>query len=106
VKSTQLAEQDWDLVGCIGQVTVGTSGRCVVLNGCILNLELSGGVSGTADIHGLCTEDVNLKEVAGCQLRKSVLILSPLHFARFCQSSFFINLGDCYCKIFDTTYSN
>jgi len=56
-------------------VTVGTPGWYVVLDGCILNLELTAGISGTANVHGLQTEDVGLMKVSGCHLLKSVLIV-------------------------------
>jgi len=35
----------------------------------------------------------------------SFLVPSPLHFGRFHQSSFFINLGDSYCNTIDIAYN-
>ena len=64
----------------------------MLLDGHMLHLELTAGASGVAHAHGLWFEDVSLAEVAGCQLLKPGLILSALHFARFCQCSSFINL--------------
>ena len=71
----------------------------------LLHLELIHSVSVEACVCGLPDEHVSL-EVAGCQLLKSVLILSPLHFTRFHQISSFINLDASYCNTSDTTYSN
>jgi len=59
-----------------------------VFDCCMLLLELTDGVFGMARVHGLRDEDVDLEEVAGHQLLKSVLIPSPLHLARFHQISF------------------
>jgi len=72
----------------------------------MLHLELTAGVSGSVHAHILQAEDDNLDEVAGCQLLKPALILSPLQFSRFHQRSFFINQGYPYCNTFAMTYSN
>ena len=44
--------------------------------------------------------------VLDCCMLQSVLDPSLLHFAQFCQSSFFINLGDSYCNTIDIAYNN
>ena len=62
----------------------------MVLDGCVLHLELVAGISGMAQAHDLWVEDVNLNEVAGCQLLKPGPVLSLLYFAQFHQSSSFI----------------
>jgi len=57
-------------------MTLGAAGEwCVVLDCCIPHLELATGLSVMAHVHGLPAGDVNLEEVSGCQLLKSVLIL-------------------------------
>jgi len=77
-------EQDWALVQCGRQVTLGTAGGwCVVFDCYTL---LTDGVPGLVHDHGLQAENVNLEELDGCQLLKPVLILSPLHFSQFHQS--------------------
>ena len=44
--------------------------------------------------------------VLDCCMLQSVLVPSLLHFTWFCQSSFFINLGDSYCNTIDIAYNN
>jgi len=78
----------------------------VVLDGHMLHLELVAGVPGTGYAHGLRAEDVDLEEVAGCQLLMPGLVPSPLCFAWFYQSSPFINLDGSYCNTIDTAYSS
>jgi len=51
-------------------------------------MELAAGVFSVAHVHGPQAEDVDLVKVAGRQLLKPVLILSPPCFAQF--SSTFI----------------
>ena len=66
------------------QVTLGAvGGWCVVLDCCILHLELTAGVSGVVHVYTLWAEDADLNEVPGHQLLKSGLSPSPLHFAQF-----------------------
>ena len=61
---------------------------CVVFGCCTLHMELAAGVFSVAHVHGPQAEDVDLVKVAGRQLLKPVLILSPPCFAQF--SSTFI----------------
>ena len=75
----------------------------MVLDGRMLHLELTAGVSGTAHVYGLRVEDVDLDEVAGCQLLKSSLVPSPLLFALFHQSPSCISLGVSDCNNIDIT---
>ncbi|OPJ78892.1 hypothetical protein AV530_017928 [Patagioenas fasciata monilis] len=79
---------------------------CVVLDCCMLHQKLITGVSGVVHAYDLWVEDVNLEEVAGCQLLKPVLVPSSLHFAWFHQSSFFSNLDDSYYNTIDIAYGN
>jgi len=72
----------------------GQERSCVVLDGRTLHPERAAGIPGAGYAHGLQVQDVNLKEVAGCQLLMPGTIPSPLHFAWFYQSSSFINLDD------------
>ena len=72
----------------------------------MLHPELAAGVFGTAHAHGLRVEDVDLEEVAGCQLLKPVQVPSPLHFAQFHRSPSFSDLADSYCNTIDMAYSN
>jgi len=72
----------------------------------MLRPELVAGVSGAAHAHGLRVEDVDLDEVAGCQLLKPGPVPSWLCFARFHQSPSCISLRDSDCNIFDITYNN
>ena len=44
--------------------------------------------------------------VSDCCMLQSVLVPSLLHFSQFCQSSFFINLGDSYHNTVDIAYNN
>ena len=44
--------------------------------------------------------------VLDCCMLKPVLVPLSLRFARFHQSSFFINLGDAYCNTIDMAYSH
>jgi len=74
-----------------------------MLDGCMLHPELTAGVSGTTRAHGVWVEDVDLEEVAGCQLLKSGPVLPLLHFALFRQSPSFTSLGDSYCNTIDIT---
>jgi len=62
----------------------------VVMGGHMLHLELTVDVSGVACPHSLQVEDVDLDEVAGCQLLKPGPVPSPLCSARFHQSPSFI----------------
>ena len=73
----------------------------VLLDGHMLHLELVASVFGVAHALGLWFEDVDLEEVAGCQLLKPGLILSLLHFAPIHQNSAFISLVDSYCNYVD-----
>jgi len=87
----------------------GLSGQerwCVVLDSCMLHLELTIGVSGMAHAHGLWVEVVDLEKAAGCLLLKPDLVPSLLHFAWFHQSSSFINLDDSCCNTIDMAYNN
>jgi len=77
-----------------------------VFDGHIVHLELVAGVSDAAHAHSLGVEDVDLDEVAGCQLWKPGPVLSALHFAQFHQSPSFISLGDSYCNTIDIAYNN
>jgi len=70
----------------------------VVLDGHMLHLKLTAGVSGMAHAHSLQVEAVDLDEVAGCQLFKSGPVPPQLRFARFHQSPFFISLSDNCCN--------
>ena len=67
---------------------------------------MCGDVSGVARVHSLQVEDVDLDEVAGCQLLKPGPARSPLCFARFHQSPSCTSFGDCDCNILDITYNN
>ena len=53
------------------------------MGSCMLCLEPVAGVSGAARAHSLWVEDVDLDEVAGCQLLKPCPVPSPMCFARF-----------------------
>ena len=64
------------------------------MGGRMLHLELVTGVSGAARAHGLWIENVNVDEVAGCQLLKPGPVPSLLCFAGFCQSPSSISLDD------------
>ena len=63
-------------------------------------------LSGAARAHSLQVGDVNLDEVAGCQLLKPGPVLSLLCSARFHQSLSFISLVDSYCDTTDITWNN
>jgi len=78
----------------------------VVMGGRLLHPELMADVSGAAHAHSLRAEDVNLHEVAGCQLLKPSPVPSSLCSARFHQSQSFISLGDSYCDTTGKTYKN
>ena len=78
----------------------------MMLDCCMLHSQLTANVSGMVHTHGMWVEDVNLKKVVGCSLLKSVLVSSPLHLARFHQSSFFIRLSDSSCNTIVMAYSN
>jgi len=71
------------------------------MGGHMLRPELTAGVSGVSRAHSLWVEDVNLDEVAGCQLLKSGPVPSPLCFARFHQSPSLISSGDSDCNVLD-----
>jgi len=75
----------------------------VVLDGHMLHLELMVGVSGAACAHGLQAEDIDLDEIAGCQLLKPGPVPSLLHLTRFHQSPSFISSD---CNILDITQNN
>jgi len=64
----------------------------VVLDGHMLYPDLVAAVSGVAHAHSLQVKDVDLDEVAGCQLLKPGPVPSPLHFAWFHQSPSLISL--------------
>jgi len=72
----------------------------------MLHPEVMAGVSGVAHGHGLHTEVVDLHEGAGHQLLKTGPVPSPLHFAWFHESPFFISLGDSYCNTIDIACNN
>jgi len=75
----------------------------VVMGSPMLHPELVADVSGAARSHGVWVEDIDLDEVAGCQLLKPGPVPSPLCSARFHQSPSFFSLGDFYCDTLDTT---
>jgi len=64
------------------------------------------GVSGVTHTHDLQVENVDLDEVAGCQLLKPGPVPSPLCFGRFHQSPSFLSSGDSDCNILDITYNH
>ena len=78
----------------------------MVLDGCTLHPELVAGVSNMSQAHGLQVADAGLGEVAGCQLLKPGPVPSPLYFAQFHRSPFFVCLGDSYCNTIDIVYNN
>jgi len=66
---------------------------------CLLHPELTADISGAVRAHDLQDEDVNLHEVAGCQLLKLDPVPSSLCSARFHQSPSFTSLGDSYLML-------
>jgi len=53
----------------------------VVMGSCMMHPELTAGVFGAACAHGICVGDVDLDEVAECQLLKSGPVLLLLCFS-------------------------
>ena len=78
----------------------------MVMDGRMLYTQLAALVSGAACAQSLQVEDVDLDEVAGCQLLKPGPVPSLLLPARFHQSPSFISLGASYCDTIHLKYSN